>query len=160
MSRALLRRFPFGLHLEIDALREQVVSGLAPPAPDHPPEAVRQFRLAHHAAVQQARLYAREGFEVVIDDVLWPRGVQHLVDGLHSLTVRRVFLAPGLDVALHRNATRTNKTYDTATLDPLIRSLHPSMPVDEYRAEGWTVLDTARLTAEQTVDALLATLPG
>ncbi|GAA5435864.1 AAA family ATPase [Deinococcus aquaticus] len=46
VSAALLGRFPFGLHLSIDDLREQVVSGLAQPALDHPPEAARQFALA------------------------------------------------------------------------------------------------------------------
>ncbi|WP_407539757.1 hypothetical protein Q0M94_16535 [Deinococcus radiomollis] len=67
-----------------------------------------------------------------------------------------MFLAPALETVLARNAARTNKTYDTATLVPMIHGLYPSMLPAEYLAAGWTVLDTAGLTVEQTVDALLA----
>ena len=156
VSRALLQRSKFGLHLPIDDLRELVVSGIAHPSLDHPPEAARQFALAHRAAAHHARLYAEAGFEVTIDDVLWPTSIHALLDQLAGLEVRVVLLAPGIDTALARNAARTNKSYDTATLIPLIDGVYPSIVPEEYRAHGWTVLDTSGLTVEETVDALLA----
>ncbi|WP_407539758.1 AAA family ATPase [Deinococcus radiomollis] len=85
VSRALLQRSTFGLHLPIDDLRELVVSGLVQPTLDHPPEAARQFGLAHRAAAHHARLYAEAGFTVAIDDVLWPQGTQLFLDVLKGL---------------------------------------------------------------------------
>ena len=156
VSRALLQRFLFGLYLSGDDLRELVVSGIAHASLEHQPESVRQFELARQASVYHAQLYAEAGFEVALDDVIWPQGAQFYLDALHGLKVRRVFLSPGLDTALARNAARTKKSYDTANLIPMIHGLYPLMPVAGYEAEGWTVLDTAELTVEQTVDALLA----
>jgi chloramphenicol 3-O-phosphotransferase len=156
VSRALLQRFPLGLHLPTDDLRELVVSGIAHPSLEHQPESVRQFALARRAAAHHARLYAEAGFMVAIDDVLWPQDVAPFLEALEGLPVRLVLLAPGIDTALHRNATRTNKTYDTANLIPLIRGIHPQMQAADYRKAGWTVLDTSALTLEETVDALLA----
>ena len=156
VSEALLQRFPFGLHLPVDDLRELVVSGIAHPSLDHPPEAARQFALARLAAAHHARLYAETGFEVAIDDVLWPQDAGVFLEALTGLNVRLVLLAPGLETALARNAARTNKTYDTATLVPLIETIHPGIRPGEYVAAGWTVLDTSGLTVEETIDALLA----
>ena len=156
VSRDLLSRFPFGIHVAIDDLNELVVSGRAYPSMDHPPEAARQFGLAHRAAAHHARLYAEAGFEVVIDDVLWPTSIHALLADLDGLPTRVVLLAPNFDTALVRNAARTNKTYDTATLIPLMEGVYPSIRPEEYRAQGWTVFDTSGLTLEETVDALLA----
>ena len=136
VSGALLQRFPFGLHLPIDDLRELVVSGIAHPSLEHPPEAARQFALARRAAAHHARLYAESGFAVAIDDVLWPQDGSVFLETLAGLSVRLVLLAPGLETALARNAARTNKTYDTATLVPLMEAIHPSIRPEEYRAHG------------------------
>ncbi len=38
----------------------------------------------------------------------------------------------------------------------MIAALHPSMLASDYRAAGWTVLDTTAMTLEETVNALLA----
>ncbi|ALW88700.1 AAA family ATPase [Deinococcus actinosclerus] len=155
VSRSLLARFPFGLHLPIDDLRELVVSGLAHPALDHPPEAARQFALARTAAAQTARLYAQEGFAVAIDDVLWPADLTFMARHWAGLDVRPVRLFTTLEVAHERNRTRTNKTYDTSVLVPLIDGLYPQMPPEIYREAGWAVVDSSTLTLEATVDALL-----
>jgi len=156
LSRALLARFPFGLHLPVDDLRELVVSGIAHPTLESPPEAARQFALARRAAAHHARLYAEAGFTVAVDDVLWPQDALPFLEALQGLEVRRVLLAPGLEVAQARNAERKGKTYDTATLAPMIAALYPAMPEADYRAAGWTVLDTSGMTVEETVDRLLA----
>ena len=60
-ARALMRRFPFGLHIPVDDLREWVASGIAPPVPEFTEETGRQFRLARGAAAQVAALYAARG---------------------------------------------------------------------------------------------------
>ena len=53
-AAALMRRFPFGLHIPVDDLREWVVSGIAQPVPEFTEETARQFRLARSAAAQVA----------------------------------------------------------------------------------------------------------
>jgi predicted kinase len=67
---ALMRRFPFGLHIPVDDLRELVVSGIAHPVPVWTAETERQFRLARRSAAQSARLYAAAGFAVALDEVI------------------------------------------------------------------------------------------
>ena len=69
-AAALMRRFPFGLHIPVDDLREWVVSGISQPVPEFTEETGRQFRLARTAAAQVAALYADAGFAVAIDDVI------------------------------------------------------------------------------------------
>ena len=49
-ARSLMRRFPFGLHIPVDDLREWVVAGIAHPVPEFTEETARQFRLARGAA--------------------------------------------------------------------------------------------------------------
>ncbi|MFC4453321.1 AAA family ATPase [Deinococcus sonorensis] len=155
VSRALLTRFPRGLHLPVDDLRELVVSGISHPSMTPNPETDRQFRLARQAAAHHARLYAEAGFAVTVDDVLCPQDAALFLAALEGLEVHRVFLAPGLEVAQARNAARLTKAFEPATLAPLIAALYPAMPPEAYREAGWTVLDTAELTVEQTVDRLL-----
>ena len=45
-AAALMQRFPFGLHIPVDELREWVVSGISQPVPEFTEETGRQFRLA------------------------------------------------------------------------------------------------------------------
>ena len=75
-AAALMRRFPFGLHIPVDELREWVVSGISQPVPEFTEETGRQFRLARTAAAQVAALYADAGFAVAIDDVIHEPDVQ------------------------------------------------------------------------------------
>ena len=75
-AAALMRRFPFGLHIPVDELREWVVSGISQPVPEFTEETGRQFRLARGAAAQVAALYADAGFAVAIDDVIHEPDVQ------------------------------------------------------------------------------------
>lgn len=72
VAKALMQRFPFGIHLPVDDLRERVVSGIAHPVPHWTTETSRQFLLARKAAIATARLYADEDFAVALDDVVFP----------------------------------------------------------------------------------------
>lgn len=150
LSRVLLQRFEFGLHLPIDDLREFVVSGIAHPIPGTP-ETTRQFRLARASAMKTARLYATEGFAVVIDDVIFPHDAAQLeTEFLMGFEVHKILLCPRLEVALARNATRSNKNFDTSLLESVIRDLYQNMNPEEYLAAGWRVLDSSDLSLEET----------
>lgn len=155
VATALMQRFPFGMHLPVDDMREFVVSGIVPPFP-WTEETARQFALARKASAQAARLYADAGFAVALDDVIFPQEVHELCTYLLAgYTVYRVFLRPMLDTVLARNASRTNKDFDTSVLIEVIRSLHPSIVAQPFAEAGWIIIDSTELSLEQTVDTIL-----
>jgi hypothetical protein len=150
VSRALVQRFPRGVHVPVDDLRELVVSGIAHPVPDWTDETTHQFRLARENAACIAKNYAREGFIVALDDVIVPPD-----DPFSSLEPYRVLLRPNLQTLLSRNATRTNKDFDPSFLETTIRGLHDTLEnVPLSALEGWFVLDSSALTLEQTLDRI------
>ena len=151
-----MRRFPFGLHIHVDDLREWVASGISQPVPEFTEETGRQFRLARTSAAQVAALYADAGFAVAIDDVIHEPDVQAcLTDVLAPREVHKILLQPSLEVALARNADRTNKGFDTAVLADVIRGNHRSLGEQNRADLGWTLIDNGALDVEQTVDAIL-----
>lgn len=155
VSKALLGRFEFGFYVPIDDLREWVVSGLAHPVPVWSEETGRQFGLARRSAAEMARIYADEGFEVAIDDVLLPGEGELFAGRLEGYTVRRVFLWADLGVNQGRNRDRVGKNFDTLELVGLIDRLHEMMLPEEYEEEGWRVVDSSGLGVEETVDRVI-----
>ena len=156
VSVALMQRFPFGLHLAIDDIRERVVSGLADPIPGWTNETSRQFGLARQSAAHMARIYSDAGFAVAIDDIIFPHEVQALCDEwLPGYPIGKVFLQPEVDVALVRNATRTNKPFDTSILVDVSIRLHQSLAAQNFAESGWLIIDTSDVGVEQTVDEIL-----
>jgi chloramphenicol 3-O-phosphotransferase len=156
VATALMRRFPFGLHIPVDDLREWVVSGIAHPVPAWTNETTRQFRLARQAAAQVAALYAAAGFAVAIDDVIFPGEAQALLAAsLAGFEVHKVLLQPGLDVALARNAERTNKNFDTSLLAEVTRTVHHALAGQDFAGSGWIVIDSSHWSVEETVDEIL-----
>jgi tRNA uridine 5-carbamoylmethylation protein Kti12 len=154
-SRALLGHFEFGLHLPIDDLREFVVSGIAHPI-SPTLETTRQFRLARVTAMQTAKMYALEGFAVVIDDVIFPHDAAQLEqEFLTDFKVHKILLRPRLEITLFRNATRQNKSFDTAILEPVIKDLFANMKPEEFHNAGWTVFDSSDVSLETTVRLIL-----
>src|SRR5690349_17519210 len=95
VSDALMKRFPKGLHIPLDDLREWVASGRADPVPTWTPETTRQFTLARKSAAQVARVYASEGYAVAIDDVIFPYEAEALfAEPLVDFPIRKVLLRP------------------------------------------------------------------
>ncbi|MGY2895827.1 phosphotransferase-like protein [Deinococcus sp. UYEF24] len=161
LARAWLQTFVRGLHLPVDDLRELVVSGMAPPSLTHDPEANRQFVLARRMAFGAAGSYAREGFAVTIDDVLWPHDPDTLnAELLRGLTVTQIFLTASLETLLRRNRERSGKPFGYETLEPVIRALHTALVPEAYRAAGWHLVETEGLTVEQTLNRISALTTG
>jgi protein tyrosine phosphatase (PTP) superfamily phosphohydrolase (DUF442 family)/predicted kinase len=155
-ARSLMQRFPFGLHIPVDDLREWVVSGISQPVPEFTEETGRQFRLARTAAAQMAALYADAGFSVALDDVIHePDAEASIVAPLKPRSVHKIILQPALEIAVARNAARTNKGFDTAVLADAIRGNHRSLGEQNTSDQGWIVIDTGSLSVEETVDAIL-----
>lgn len=159
VARALVGRFRFGLHLPVDDLREWVVSGIAHPVPTWTAETGRQFGLARRAATEVTRLYSEVGFAVALDDVLSPEDAAAFDAALPGTAVHKVALLPRLDVALARNAARTDKAFDPLVLADAIRRRHRAINPATFRSAGWFVRDTSAETVEETVTAILKRFP-
>ena len=155
VSIALCARYPRALHIPVDDLREWVRSGYASPADKATPApAMReQLDLARRSAAFIAEAYSAEGFAVVIDDVIGSLASEAYTP-LLARGVRRVLLLPSLDVALARNRARTNKSFNTRTLDPVTRDLHRYFS-ESVNSAGWIVIDTSDLSVEDTVDRMI-----
>jgi chloramphenicol 3-O-phosphotransferase len=155
VARALLQRFDSGLHLPVDDLREFVVSGIAHPVPNWTEETGRQFKLARMGAASTAKLYASNGFAVVIDDVISSEDVSSLFEpAFVEFNFHKILLQPKLEVALERNRTRSNKNFDPGFLEEPIRNIHAWMSKQEL-PNDWLKLDSSKHDLEQTVDVIL-----
>ena len=153
---ALMQRFPSGIHIPVDDLREWVVAGIAHPVPVWTDETGRQFSLARQSAAFMAKLYADAGFAVAIDDVLQANAaLKFFVEPLQAYTVHKVLLRPRPEMLYERNAHRTNKAFDTTILLDTIRELQQTFMSSMFVEQGWIVIDSSDLSIEGTVNAIL-----
>ena len=155
VARALLERFPFGYHVDVDGIREMVTSGRASPL-EWTDETSRQFSLAIHASAALARIYAAAGFAVAIEGGIDPELVEDAL-GEHGLRDRMVgvVLHPRLDVALDRNRRRRTKAFDTSVLERAMREIDAEVARDATRP-GWHAIDNSDEAVETTVDRILS----
>jgi chloramphenicol 3-O-phosphotransferase len=154
VARALVSRFPKGVAIPVDDLREMVVSGAAHPVPVWTEETTRQFALARASAVRMALLYEAAGFVVAIDDVISSESFDNDYEPhLEGAEPRRILLHPALEVTLARNATRENKTFDTRLLEAAITRLNQEF--SSMDQSSWHVVDSSDLNLSQTVDLIL-----
>jgi predicted kinase len=112
LPRAVLARFPFGFHIDVDGIREMVSPGLASPI-EWTEETSRQFDLAVAASVALAAVYVEAGFAVAIEGAIDPFAVERHVAaaGMRDRLVG-VVLHPPVDVARQRNRDRQTKTFE------------------------------------------------
>ena len=152
VARALCARFSRAVHIPVDSLRGFVVSGRGNPLVPFTAETRLQFRLSWETAAMMAARYVDEGFVVVIDDVVPRWGLEVYERALGDRALKKVLLAPALEIALERNSRRKGKSFDPGILVPAIKNLHPSLLSG---GAGWLVLDSSRMTIEETVAAIL-----
>lgn len=151
VGRLLAKQVERAVVVPVDDIREWVVQGISHPV-DWTDETERQFQLAEAAACAAAAIYSDAGFLVVMDHC---RGLERwdemVAAHLPGRVVHRFGLFPNLESNLHRNATRSNKAFDTSALDGLIRYLHTVKPAPR---EGWHLLDTTHQNAEETAELI------
>lgn len=155
VARALLDRFGFGYHIDLDGIREMVTSGLASPLA-WTDETSRQFALAIRASAAMARIYADAGFAVAIEGGIDPELIEDalLEVGLRDRMVG-VVLHPRLDVALDRNQSRQTKSFDTSILENAMREIDADVARDAARP-GWHEIDNSDEPVDATVDRVLS----
>jgi adenylylsulfate kinase-like enzyme len=126
ISRLLSASFPRSVVLVGDDLRELVVSGYKDPNNPWDEETRSQYHLSYENEAALARNFIRNGFTVVIDDVVhhgdlyneWRRHFQGIA---HQV----VLLMPSLDVAIRRNHRATGKVCPRGDASPALRPVQP-----------------------------------
>ena len=149
VSRLLAERFDRGVHVESDLFQRMIVSGGLWVDEEPAEEAQRQLRLRGRNACLLADSFFEAGFTPVIDDVVIGSRLGEFTSDLRSRPVLFVLLTPRLDIVRQRDSERPEKqVFRTwSHLDQVMR--------DETPREGlW--LDSSELTADQTVDEILA----
>ena len=155
IARALLDRFEFGYHVDVDGIREMVTKGLASPLA-WTDETSRQFDLAIRASAALARVYADAGFAVAIEGGIDPELAESALTeaGLRDRMIGLV-LHPRLDVALDRNRTRATKSFDTSILEDAMRLIEVDVARDAQRP-GWHAIDNSDEAPDATVERILS----
>lgn len=152
VGRLVAEHFPKCLFIQVDELREKMVTGYARPEDGiFTKEAVQQFQMARSVAIYMARLYASQGVDVVIDDVCVPPNfVEHYSALFQVPETQRVLLLPKASIVMERIEQRGGPLEHIQYV-PEVYDFLDSMPKD-----GWIVLDTSEWTIEQTVDEVLS----
>lgn len=151
VGRLVAKHFPKSLFIQVDEIREKMVSGYARPEDGvFTEEVMMQFQMARSTAIYMAQLYANQGVDVVIDDVCVPSNfVEQYAELFEIPEVQRVLLYPKADSLIERIKQRGGPMEHIQYV-PMIYNFLESMPKD-----GWIVLDSSDWTVEQTVKEVL-----
>ncbi|KAA3662650.1 MAG: hypothetical protein DWQ04_12840 [Chloroflexi bacterium] len=159
VSKALLARYAFGIHIPVDVLRGLVISGESNPIGSWDEETDRQFRLARDSAAKIASTYAQAGFTVVIDDVIFPDMIAHHYDkALAAFEVHKILLRPSIAATISRNKARKIDV-DNAQLEKIIQPIYDhfaTFNLHKLEKSGWYIIDTSSYSIEETVSELNA----
>jgi GrpB-like predicted nucleotidyltransferase (UPF0157 family) len=154
VARLLASRFERGVHLEGDVFRRSIVSGRVEMTPDPSPEALEQLRLRYRLAAAAADTYFGAGFTVALEDVVAGPPLGDYRTMIRSRPCHVIVLVPSVEVVAARESERTHKGYGPWTVEQLYDGFVSTTP----RVGIW--LDTTDLTAEETVEAILAQTPS
>ena len=148
-ARALAKRMARAAHIEGDHVQDLIVTGGVWPGQQPGDEADRQIHLCIRNQCALARAFEHEGFVTVIDYVIVNRArVEEYKSQLGGCEIHLVTLAPGVDVALERDAQRDKQVAGFWThLEAEIQR--------ELRGIGlW--IDNASMSVDDAVDRILA----
>jgi chloramphenicol 3-O-phosphotransferase len=149
VAQLLAERLPRSVHVRGDLFRRMVVNGRAEMTPEPSEEAVRQLRLRYRLTAATCDEYFREGFSVVVQDVVLGEHLAEMVTLIRRRPLLVVVLAPRPEAVAAREAARGKNAYDRWTIDLLDDSLRNETP----RIGLW--LDTSGQTPEETADEIL-----
>jgi adenylylsulfate kinase-like enzyme len=156
VSQLVAERLQRSARIDGDVMAHLMVNGWASPFDDEGnwnpgEEAKQQLRLRMANACSVADNFAAAGFTPVIDLVVETREeLAFLAGRILARPLLLVVLAPPLDIARHRNATRDPQTRVDYDFAPTARNMRR-----EIGDLGWW-LDSGELTAEETADRIVA----
>lgn len=155
VAAGVLQHYERGVHVDVDAIREMVVSGHASPLQPGD-EVEHQFRLALVAASRLAKVYHEAGFVVAVEGAFDPDFArQALIDAGLAGAIVGVQLVPDRATALQRNRDRTTKPFDPAILEDAIGWIDDDLSARPSPA-GYTRIDNSAETAEATIARVLS----
>lgn len=154
VARLLATRFPRGVCVQGDAIRAMIVSGRLEMTPNAGEEAIAQLRLRYAGALAVAAVFLKDGYDVVVEDVIIGPVLPDFLALVPASELHLIFLDPDARAIADRHANRDKKAYSEGrfTIDGLQRILRE----ETDRIGLW--LDSTCLSAEQTVDQILADL--
>lgn len=150
VARLLASRFERGVHLEGDVLRRSIVRRRVEMTPDPSPEALEQLRLRYRLAAAAADTYFGVGFTVALEDVVAGPLLGDYRTMIRSRPCHVIVLVPSGETVAARESERAHKGYGAWTVE----QLYDGFVGATLRVGIW--LDTTDLTAEETVEAILA----
>jgi predicted kinase len=96
-------------HIELDAMRNLIVSGLADPQVSGDLQG-EQYKLSVNACCALVRVFLDGGYDVAVDDVLEPEAFErHWQPALGEMDVSLVIILPNLEETLRRAAARDKR---------------------------------------------------
>ncbi|MBK8046693.1 MAG: AAA family ATPase [Anaerolineales bacterium] len=156
-SRALAAKFSKSIAINVDDLREMVVSGIERPGPEWSPAFVEQLQLVRKSVTDMAKTYNAAGFAVVIDDFWDPNSRLREYADLFALeNMQRVLFYPDRQLVHARNLLRSGPGPLRDYLDEGIRLVYSNLEtcLNALKQDGWLVLDTTNDTVDDTVARL------
>ncbi len=137
-------------HVQLDQVRELIVSGRADPRQPGKLQS-QQYEISAAACCALSRSFVEAGYDVAVDDVLpAPAFEAHWRPSLEGIDWRAVIVLPSLDVKLRRAASREKRVPEA-----IIRRQHKASLQWPERMR----IDTTGLTVEESL-ALVAKAVG
>lgn len=148
VSRELAKQFPRSAHIEVDRVREMIVSGNLKPGQEPLTESDAQLELGVRNAALLANSLMEAGFTPVVDDVVLQVQLARYRDVLARWPIRLVVLAPSVEIAVERDQRRSEKHVADrfAYLDAELRKQMQGVGL-------W--LDTSGMTVAETVERII-----
>lgn len=148
VARRLAEQLPRSVHIIGDDLRRLIIGGFRSPAEPWDAETRRQYYLAFENEAALAKNFIRLAFKVIVDELVHAGDLfEAWKHSFQDVTYSTVLLQPAAEEALRRNRRRTKHVEET-----IIRRLDSDFRREDHSA--WLVLDTTRLSVDETVSAI------
>ena len=154
VGRLLARRLEKAVCVPGDTIRAMVVTGRADMNSDAGEAELRQLLLRYRSALAVAAVYLEAGFDAIVEDVIIGPVLVEFLALVPVPELHLVFLDPDAVALTERDSSRAKTAYSDDRWD--VHELRGVLRGHTRRVGLW--LDSTRLTAEQTVDLILADL--
>ena len=150
---ASTRKLPCA-HLPLDSFREMVKSGYHHPEFGWNDEAQRQLDLARTNIAGVAKNFLAAGFQVVVDDAVFPNwdevGIDRWEEEFFPVEIDLVVLLSDWNEVFDRNASRGSQD---RLSEAMLRTVYDDMAGWRDRP-GVTIIDNSKLTVAQTLSEI------
>jgi len=142
------------VHLSLDSFRELVKSGFRNPELGWVDETQRQLDLARSNVAAVAKNYTSAGFDIVVDDAVFPNwsevGIDRWKEAMSPIEIRLIVLLPSWNKVFDRNASRSE---DRRLRETTLHTIYDDM-CGWREKSGAEIIDNSNLTVAQTVSEI------